>query len=174
MREYKRPPIVCVVGTSDSGKTTLLEKIIPELKTRGYRVAVVKHDVHGFDMDKEGKDSWRLKRAGADAIVVSSPTKIALIEDVDHDLTLDELRERLRLEVDIILTEGYKRESYPKIEVFRQAHGRGLLCSDEEELIAIASDSPIEVGNARWLHIDDAKAIADFLEERFSLKEKGR
>jgi molybdopterin-guanine dinucleotide biosynthesis protein MobB len=87
---------------------------------------------------------------------------------------LDELRERLRLEVDIILTEGYKRESYPKIEVFRQAHGRGLLCSEEEELIAIASDSPIEVGNARWLHIDDAKAIADFLEERFSLKEKER
>lgn len=174
MSKEKKPPIVCVVGTSDSGKTTLLEKIVPELKARRYRVAVIKHDVHGFEMDREGKDSWRLKRAGADAIVVSSPTKIALIEDVDHDLSLDELREKLRLQVDIILTEGYKRESYPKIEVFRQVQGKGLLCSEEDELIAIAGDSPIGRGNAPWVHIDDAKKIVDILEEKFSLKETKR
>ena len=85
-------PVVSIVGKSDAGKTTLIEKLIPELVRRGYRVATVKHDVHGFDVDREGKDSWRHKQAGAHTVVISSPEKLALIRDVDHDADLAELR----------------------------------------------------------------------------------
>jgi len=86
-------PIVSIVGKSDSGKTTLIEKLLPALTGRGYRVATVKHDVHGFEVDQEGKDSWRHKQAGAHTVVISSPNKVALIRDVERDLTLDEIRD---------------------------------------------------------------------------------
>jgi molybdopterin-guanine dinucleotide biosynthesis adapter protein len=165
-------PILSVVGTSDSGKTTLLEKIVPELKARGYRVAVVKHDVHGFEMDREGKDSWRLKQAGADAVIVSSPRKVALIQDVDRDLPLEELRDRFLRDVDILLSEGYKRGPYPKIEVFRRSHRDQLLCTGEDNLLAVASDVPLDLG-VPCVHIDDAKAVVDLIEKRL-LKDGGR
>ncbi len=160
-----RAPIVSVVGTSDSGKTTLLERLIPELKARGYKVAVVKHDVHGFEMDKEGKDSWRLKRAGADAIIVSSPTRMALIQDVEKDYTLEEIREKLSLDVDLILSEGYKRDIHPKVEVYRKAHRRELLCTREDNLLAVASDVSLDVG-VPCVDIEDPKALADLLEDK--------
>ena len=87
-------PIISIVGKSNSGKTTLIENLIPELTKRGYRVATIKHNVHGFDIDHEGKDSWRHKKAGAFATVIACPTRIALIEDIDHDQTLDEIRDK--------------------------------------------------------------------------------
>lgn len=157
-------PIVSIVGASKSGKTTLLEKVIPELKARGYRVGLVKHDAHGFDIDHEGKDSWRLKRAGADAVVLSSPSRIALIQDVRKDHTLEELRDRFKLEVDLILSEGYKRGPHPKIEVFRQRHCKELVCSAEDNLLAIASDAPLTVG-VPCLDINDVKALVDLIEK---------
>jgi molybdopterin-guanine dinucleotide biosynthesis protein MobB len=159
-------PIISVVGTSDSGKTTLLEKLIPELKARGYRVATVKHDTHGFDVDHEGKDSWRMKRAGADVVIISSPSRIAVIQDVDRDHALEELRDRLRLDVDIIISEGYKRGPHPKIEVFRMGHRPDLLCGPGDNLLAIASDVPMELG-VPCVDINDAKALADLIEDRF-------
>ena len=113
-------PIISIVGKSDSGKTTLLEKLVPELTRRGYRIATIKHDVHGFEVDQEGKDSWRHKQAGAHTVVISSPNKIALIRDVEKDLNLEEIRERLIQDVDLILSEGYKKDVQPKIEVFRK------------------------------------------------------
>ena len=94
-------PIISIVGKSDSGKTTLIEKLVPELTRRGYRVATVKHDVHGFEVDREGKDSWRHKQAGAHTVVISSPQKIALIRDVEKDSTLDEIRRRWVQDVDL-------------------------------------------------------------------------
>lgn len=103
-------PIVSIVGKSDSGKTTLIEKLLPELVRRGYKVATVKHDVHGFDVDRQGKDSWRHKKAGAHTVVISSPTKLALIRDVDHDADLMELRDKYIREVDLILSEGFKKK----------------------------------------------------------------
>jgi molybdopterin-guanine dinucleotide biosynthesis protein MobB len=159
-------PIISIVGASNSGKTTLLEKIIPELKARGYRVGLVKHDTHGFDVDHEGKDSWRLKRAGADAVVLSSPSKIASVQDVKKDHTLEELRDRFKLDVDLILSEGYKRGPHPKIEVFRQGHCKELLCNAEDNLVAIASDAPLNVG-VPCLDINDVKALVDFIERTF-------
>src|SRR5512147_944366 len=113
-------PIISIVGKSDSGKTTLIEKLVPELTRRGYRVATIKHDVHGFEVDREGKDSWRHKQAGAHTVIISSPEKLAIIRDVDHDADLAELRDRYVQDVDIILSEGFKRNQQPKIEVFRR------------------------------------------------------
>jgi molybdopterin-guanine dinucleotide biosynthesis protein MobB len=162
-----------VVGTSDSGKTTLLEKIIPELRGRGYRVAVVKHDAHSFEIDHEGKDSWRLKRAGAHAVVISSPSRIALIEEVGQDHSLEALRERLRLDVDIILSEGYKGGPHPKIEVFRRGHRPDLLCGPGDGLVAIASDVPLERG-VPCVDINDARSLVDIIEARFLRKERRR
>lgn len=160
-----KTPIVSVVGTSDSGKTTLLERLIPELKARGYKVAVVKHDVHGFEMDREGKDSWRLKQAGADAVIVSSPKRIGLIQDVEKDHSLEELRDRFLLEVDLILSEGYKRGIHPKVEVYRKDRGRELICTEQDNLLAVASDVPLPLG-VPCVDIDDPKALADLIEER--------
>jgi molybdopterin-guanine dinucleotide biosynthesis protein B len=102
-------PIISIVGKSNSGKTTLIEKLIPELNRRGYRVGTVKHDVHGFEVDKEGKDSWRHRKAGAYSTIISSPQQIALIRTMSYDAPLDEIRDRFIQDVDIIIAEGYKR-----------------------------------------------------------------
>ena len=159
-------PIVSIVGTSDSGKTTLIEKLVPELVRRGYRVATIKHDVHGFDVDREGKDSWRHKQAGAHTVVISSPQKLALIRDVDHDAELGELRDKYIQEVDIILSEGFKRNSQPKIEVFRKEKRRELLCTKEDNLLAIAANEPFHIG-VPCFDLDDARGMVDLIEEKF-------
>ncbi|MBI4633038.1 MAG: molybdopterin-guanine dinucleotide biosynthesis protein B [Deltaproteobacteria bacterium] len=159
-------PIVSVVGKSDSGKTTLIEKIIPELTRRGYRVATVKHDVHGFDIDREGKDSWRHKKAGARQTIISSPRKVAVIEDVEKDHDLSEIRDKYVRDVDIILTEGYKGNPYPKIEVFRAELKRPPLCTKEDNLIAILSNQPLDRG-VPCLDINDAAGIADLIVATF-------
>lgn len=159
-------PIVSIVGKSDSGKTTLIEKIVPELSRRGYRVTTVKHDLHGFEIDKEGKDSWRHKRAGAQAVVISSPRKVALIRDVDKDMSLEELGDSFGEDADLILSEGFKKDVQPKIEVFREGKHEELLCTKEDNLIAIASNRPFDIG-VPCLDIDDVKGIVDLIESKF-------
>ena len=163
-------PIVSVVGKSDSGKTTLIEKLVPELTRRGYRIATVKHDLHGFEVDREGKDSWRHKQAGAHTVVISSPKKVALIRDVGGDLTLAEIREKLIQDVDLILSEGFKRDVQPKIEIFRKGVHDGLLCTKDDNLIGIVSDKTFDMG-VPCFFLDDMKGLADFIENRF-LKSK--
>jgi len=164
-------PIISIVGKSDSGKTTLIEKLIPELIRRGYRIATVKHDIHGFEVDQEGKDSWRHKQAGAHTVVISSPNKVALIRDVGKDLTLDEIREKLIEDVDLILSEGYKKDVQPKIEILRKEKHRELLCTKEDNLVAIISDKKFDIGVSCFF-LDDIKGVADFIERKF-LKSKG-
>jgi molybdopterin-guanine dinucleotide biosynthesis adapter protein len=159
-------PIVSIVGTSDSGKTTLIEKLVPELVRRGYHVATIKHDVHGFEVDREGKDSWRHKQAGAHTVVVSSPQKLALIRNVDHDAELGELRDKYIQDVDIILSEGFKRNPQPKIEVFRKEKRRELLCTKEDNLLAIATNEPFHIG-VPCFDLDDARGMVDLIEENF-------
>ena len=162
-------PIVSIVGKSNSGKTTLLEKIIPELVKRGYRVATIKHNLHGFDIDHEGKDSYRHKKAGAHTTIVSSPHQLALIQDVDHNYSLDEIRDRYIKNVDIILTEGYKGNPFPKIEVFRKALKRPLLCAKEDNLFAVAADTKLDI-DVPCFDINDAKSIVDLIENKFLKK----
>ena len=159
-------PIVSIVGRSSTGKTTLIEKLIPELKRRGYRVATIKHNIHGFDIDHEGKDSWRHKKAGASLTVVASPHRIAVIEDASKDYELSELRDRYIRDVDIVLSEGFKRNPHPKIEVVRSAMRHSPLSSREDNLIAIVSDKPVDRG-VPCLDIDDIQGVADLIEDRF-------
>lgn len=102
-----RPPIVAVVGKSDAGKTTFLEKLIKALKKRNIKVGTVKHDVHGFDIDKPGKDTWRHAQAGADAVIISSPSKVAVIKKLEEEMGLDMVAELIN-DMDIVLTEGYR------------------------------------------------------------------
>ncbi|HYA15399.1 MAG TPA: molybdopterin-guanine dinucleotide biosynthesis protein B [Syntrophales bacterium] len=159
-------PIVSIVGRSNSGKTTLIEKLIPELVRRGYRVATIKHNIHGFEIDHEGKDSWRHKKAGAKITVIASAHRVAVVEDVDRDYALSELRDHYIRDVDIILSEGYKKNTHPKIEVFRSELKHDLLCTKEDNLIAIVSDRPVDRG-VPCLGINDIKGLANFIEDRF-------
>lgn len=161
-------PIICVVGKSNTGKTTLLEKLIPELTRRGYRVGTVKHDVHGFEMDKPGKDSWRHAQAGASAVVVSSPEKIAVIQRVEREKSLSQIAEMIGDAVDIILCEGFKRSGQLKVEISRSEVSTELLCS-EEELVALVSDvrHPLRVPQ---FGLDDVKGLADLLENAYLRK----
>jgi len=159
-KENKQVPVISVVAKSDTGKTTLLEKVIRELKSRGIKVAAIKHDAHSFEIDKPGKDSWRLAQAGADIVAISSPEKTAIIEKTERELSLDEVIARIN-GVDLILTEGFKRSGKPKIEVFRSAAHQGLLC-EPSELLAIASDVKWDLG-VPCFHIDDVQGIAEFI-----------
>jgi len=162
------PPIVSIVSKKRSGKTTLLEKLIPELKRRGYRVGTVKHDTHGFDIDHEGKDTYRHKACGAEAVLISSPWKLSFIKDSTADLALDQLVARYMADLDIILTEGYKRANMPQVEVFRSdAHETPLhVKSERNSLIAVMSDIPVDLGVPNF-GLDDIPALADLIENRF-------
>jgi molybdopterin-guanine dinucleotide biosynthesis adapter protein len=164
-------PIVSIVGKSNSGKTTLIEKLIAELTRRGWRVATIKHNLHGFEIDHEGKDSWRHRRAGAITTVLASPSQIAVIEDAQKDYELEEIAEIFIHQADVILAEGYKGNPHPKIEVFRTDLRRERLCGPDDNLIALAVDQPIsvEVPCFDW---NDATGIVDLIEERF-LTRKG-
>jgi molybdopterin-guanine dinucleotide biosynthesis protein B len=159
-------PILSIVGRSDSGKTTLIEKLIPILKGRGYRIGTIKHDVHGFEMDREGKDTYRHFHSGADAVLISSPKKMALIKRHDEAPTLDELVARYHHDMDLVITEGFKRLDKPKLEVYRSAAHPQPLCTDADNRIALASDIPLQVDCPRF-DINDVEAIADFIEHRF-------
>ena len=164
-------PIVSIVGKSGSGKTTLIEKLIVELTRRRFRVATVKHNRHGFDIDHEGKDSWRHKHAGAVATVVASPGRVALIEDTPGDYDLAEIRDRYIKNADIILAEGFKINPHPKIEIYRtELKQERLYSSPGENLIALAGDRPLPAAEVPCFDRDDAAGLADLIAERF-LKE---
>ncbi len=158
------PAIVSIVGHSKSGKTTLIEKLVGELKSRGYRVATIKHARGGVRFDEPGKDSWRHIQAGSAATAVSSGDRVVMIKPVTSEATLDDLARLFGEEYDIILTEGFKQNSAPKIEVHRREIGP--LLDDIKRLIAIATDEPLET-KARQFSLDDIKGLADLLEEGF-------
>lgn len=159
-------PIVSIVGKSNSGKTTLIERLIPELTGRGYRVATIKHNMHGFQIDHEGKDSWRHKQAGAKVTVIASPHQVAVIEDVNRDYELSELKDRYIRDVDVIISEGFKKNPHPKIEVYRTAVRQQMLCGPGDNLVAVAGDAPAEPGIPHF-ELDNIKGLADFIEARF-------
>ena len=162
------PPIISVVGLSGSGKTTLLEKLIPEFTRRGFRVGTVKHHRHRFEMDQPGKDSWRHKHAGAAVAIVSSPYRIGMITDVDHDHRPEELAPLL-CGVDIILTEGYKQDHNPKIEVIRPEAGGGEpILRGDVHLVALVSDAKVDLDVPKF-STDDIEALADFVIDNFNL-----
>ena len=158
------PPIVSVIGNSKSGKTTLIEKLVQELKSRGYRVATIKHTPQGVDFDEMGKDSWRHIEAGSEATAVSSPDKVVLIKPVDQDASPDEVAYLLGEDYDIILAEGFKQGNAPKIEVHR--NDAGPLLKDVKKLIGIVTDETLET-KAKQFSFDDINTLVDLLEKGF-------
>lgn len=154
-------PIITFVGKSGTGKTTFLEQLIPELKRRGLRLAVLKHDAHHFEMDKPGKDTYRFTAAGADVVTISNREKFAMIEQPQEELSVADIVSRLP-QVDIVLTEGYKKSRYPKIEIHRAELQRPLIAS-AEELLAIMTDEPVD-SPATQLPLTDISSCADLIE----------
>ena len=161
--------VVSFVAKSGTGKTTLLEKVIAHLKERGYRLGVIKHDAHRFDIDHPGKDSYRPTAAGADTMLISSPEKLAMVKKHAAAPSLEELLATYFNDVDLVITEGFKNGSMPKIEINRQERSTTLLCRGEEHdptLVAVASDAKLEL-DVPVLDLNDAEAVADFVEKRF-------
>lgn len=159
------PPIVCFVGRSNSGKTTLIERLILELTGEGYRVATIKHAGHGFDLDTEGKDSWRHKRAGASQVVVLSKGSLAMFTDVAEELPVEEIRDRfINKDIDLIIAEGWKSQGYPKVIVVREELQE--VDVSLEGLIAVASIKPISV-DVPWFDRDDVQSLANLIITRF-------
>lgn len=165
------PPVVAIVGKSKSGKTTLIEKLISELKSRGYRVATIKHATRGLALDKPGKDSWRHMQAGSEATAIVSSDRIVLIKLVTHSVGLDEIVRFFGEDYDIILAEGFKQSGAPKIEIHRKEVGPPL--SSVRKLIAIATDEALET-KARQFSLQDIKGLADLLENGFIKPQRER
>jgi molybdopterin-guanine dinucleotide biosynthesis protein B len=158
-------PILCFVGRSNGGKTTLIERLIPELVQAGYRVATVKHAGHGFDLDTEGKDSWRHKRAGASTVIVLSRGSLAMFSDVSEQIKVEEIRDRyLDHEIDLIIAEGWKSDDYPKIVVVRDQLGEVPV--SPQGLLAVVSNEPVDVPVPR-LHPDDVQALSALIIRHF-------
>jgi len=155
-------PVISIVGRSQSGKTTLLEALIPELKRRGYRVATIKHHSHpGIDFDRPGKDTWRHAQAGSDYVVIAAPDKVASIRRMEREPTLDEIVAAIDF-VDIILTEGYKETGKHKIEVVRAQRSTEPLCAPDE-LVALVTDVAVPYPVPRF-GLEDAAGLADLIE----------
>lgn len=157
---------ISFVAKSGTGKTTLLEQLIPEIKRRGIRLAVVKHDTHRFDIDHPGKDSHRLFSAGCDAVLISSPDKMALVRRHDEAPPIRQVIDHLFADMDLVITEGYKRGDLPKVELHRSERSPTLLCRGElhdPTLVAVVSDASWDL-DVPVIPLTDVAAIADFLE----------
>jgi molybdopterin-guanine dinucleotide biosynthesis protein MobB len=155
-------PVITIVGHSNSGKTTLVEKLIPELKRRGYRIGTIKHTHHGFSMDPKGKDTYRHRAAGADTVLGASSGQIALVKSV-AETDLDSLLPYFQ-DMDIVLAEGFKQEKKPKIEVFRSRIHQIPLFPEDDLLLAVVTDSPYSA-KVPVFQFEDIQAICDMIQK---------
>lgn len=164
-------PVIAFAAWSGTGKTTLIEKLIAFFKARGLRLAVVKHDAHDFDIDKEGKDSWRFARSGADMTLISSAAKTALVEYRPRTF-----RENLSMihDVDLILVEGYKQEDLPRVGISRKATGKGLT-APADSFIAIVTDDEavLSATTVPCFDLADVQGLGTFLLRFTSLSVPG-
>jgi len=151
-------------GWSGSGKTTLLMRMIPLLTSRGISVSTVKHAHHAFDVDQPGKDSYLHRQAGAVEVMVSSAYRWALMHEHRGapEPTLDELIAHMT-PVDLLIVEGFKRQSLPKLEVHRPSVGKPLICREDPTVLAVASDEPIQDLPVPRLELGDVPGIAEFV-----------
>ena len=160
-------PYLAFVGRSNTGKTTVIERLIPILVEKGIRVAVIKHHPHDFDIDIPGKDTYRYKKAGATMSVLASPRKIAVVKDTEDELTLKEIISRYVSDVDFLIIEGFKKENVPKIEVFQRKEGADLPVRwGDKNLIALVTDESVETSLPVFLR-NDIQGIARFIIDRF-------
>ena len=156
-------PVVSFIGKKKSGKTTVVLGVTEELRRRGYRLAVLKHDTHGFEVDVPGTDSYRFREAGTEVVGISSPDKYVWQCGVEEERPLGELMRQIREPVDLVITEGFKRQDAPKIEVSRKARSTELV-STADELIGITSDQSFADYPVPQYALDDFVGLADLLE----------
>ncbi|GGD37045.1 bifunctional molybdopterin-guanine dinucleotide biosynthesis adaptor protein MobB/molybdopterin molybdotransferase MoeA [Sinisalibacter lacisalsi] len=153
-----------VIGWKNAGKTSLMERLVTDVRARGFTVSTVKHTHHRFDLDRPGKDSYRHRAAGAREVLLASHQRWALLHELGDEAEppLTEVLAKLA-PVDLVLVEGYKRDSHPKVEVFREGEGRSLIQPEDPTVRAVATDQPIEGLPVPTLDLDDTRAIADFI-----------
>ena len=162
--------VFAFAGWSGSGKTTLIERLIPRFVAHGLSVSLVKHAHHHFDIDRPGKDSYRHRHAGCTEVMVTSDMRWALIHEMRGvpEYTLEQQIERM-MPVDLLLIEGWKSHPMPKLEVYREANKKPLLYPDDSNIVAVASDVPLQIGLPSF-GIDDHDRIAQFVLESTGLK----
>ncbi len=156
--------ILGIAGWSGSGKTVLITRLIPLLVARGLRVATIKHAHHDFDVDVPGKDSFEHRSAGASEVIVSSARRVAQIQELRGapEPRLIDLLQRVS-PCDLVLIEGFKRETHPKLEVFRRCNDRPPLHPTDDSIVAVASDEELPNSRILRVHLDDIEAIADLV-----------
>ena len=159
-----RPALVAIVGKSDSGKTTLIEKLVPQLVALGLRVGTVKHDAHSFEIDHPGKDSWRHGQAGAHAYVIASPERLAYIARLDGEMPLADITRRYFAGFDLVVAEGYKRTAPHRVEIFRRGAGHDAPLCGPGEALAVVTDARLE--HEHRFALDEAAGLARFLAVR--------
>lgn len=165
------PPVLGFAAFSGTGKTTLLTQLIPLLKNRGVRVGVIKHSHHDFEIDVPGKDSYRLRSAGATPLMLVSPYRRVLIEEFDKLSEVD-LQQQLACfpcqDIDLLLLEGFRDQAIAKIELHRPSLGKALLYPDDPNIIAVASDQALPLPETMTpLDLNNPETIADFIVEKF-------
>jgi len=159
---------VAFIARSGTGKTTLMELLLPILVGRRYRVGAIKHDAHRFDIDHPGKDSHRLTAAGAATMLITSSEKLALVKKHVKSPPVEELIDLYFRDMDLVLVEGFQKSGLPKIELFRKEKNDPLICRgeiDDPTLAAVASDALLEV-DVPLLDLNAPETIAEFIEEK--------
>ncbi len=158
--------IIGLAGWSGSGKTTLITKVLPVLIGRGRKVSTLKHAHHGFDLDKPGKDSFMHRTSGATEVIISSERRWAVLHELrgEEEWDLPALLSKAS-PVDLVLVEGFKREPFPKLEIFRRENGKPLLHPDDPHIVAVASDVPVPEAKVPVIDLNDIEAVADTLLE---------
>jgi molybdopterin-guanine dinucleotide biosynthesis protein B len=159
------PPVLALIGKPNCGKTTLIEKLIPALVEKGVRVGTIKHHHGDIRMDTPGKDTWRHKQAGAQVVLLASPVGIGLIQDTAGDTPVEDLVSRYFQEVDLVIAEGYKWSTLPKIEVFRSTVYDEPMQEPGKSLIAMVSDVEIRQ-DLPWFKYDDIGSLVEFILEK--------
>jgi molybdopterin-guanine dinucleotide biosynthesis protein B len=156
--------IIGLAGWSGSGKTTLITKVLPVLIGRGHKVSTLKHAHHGFDLDKPGKDSFMHRESGATEVIISSERRWAVLHELrgEEEWNLPALLGKAS-PVDLVLVEGFKREPFPKLEIFRRENGKPLLHPDDPHIVAVASDAPVPEARVPVIDLNDIQAVADIL-----------
>lgn len=163
--------VMGIVGWSGSGKTSLLVQVLPLITAQGFRVSTMKHAHHRFDVDKPGKDSFRHREAGASEVLVVTSSRWVLMHELreEPEPSIECLIERMT-PVDLLLIEGFKTHHHPKLEIHRESEGKPLLCHEDPEIVAVASDGPLPGLKIPRLDLNDHAAIATFILAHSGLK----
>ena len=168
MQRYNKfkVPVLGFAAYSGTGKTTLLVKLLPLMKLQGLSVATIKQTHHDFEIDKPGKDSYALRKAGASQVLIASEKRCAIVTEYEKPVESDlvELVNKLDLEkIDLVLVEGFKNRSFPKIELHRTVTGHKLIFPEDDNVIAVASDESLDTGDLPLLNLNVIEEIAGFI-----------